>query len=192
MHSVKNRTALSLTALLLLAAAPANAAKCKYQTDTVHSITGEPVRWSKWASFTLTTGAKIVHSAVVEGDRKYVGLRVPQRWSHDQRPTKEILDGMFSIPAGAKLMLKLDDDSIIELHTESEVIADADYGVHSSRNFPMTAIAVVKYALDDQAIAALTANRLTHMRLQTNNGDMDFTFGKKGAKKQQDTLACLK
>jgi hypothetical protein len=192
MHTVKNLTALSLTALLLLTTAPANAAKCKYMTDAIHSITGEPVRWSKWSSFTMTTGTRIVHSAVVEGDRKYLGLRVPQRWSHDQRPTKEILDGMFSIPEGAKLLLKLDDDSIIELYTESEVIADADYGVNSARSFPMTAIAVVKYPLNDQVIAALTANRLTHMRLQTSRGDMDFTFGKKGAKKQQDTLACIK
>ena len=85
---VRRTVAALLTILISLTATPANA-KCKFNVDTVHSITGEKVLWTKWQvfSFGSSTGAYIagtigstsdavVGSGASYGDKKFFALRV--------------------------------------------------------------------------------------------------------------------
>jgi len=159
--------AISLTAI------PAHA-KCKFNVDTLHSRTGEKVLWTKWDTFTLViVGDTIVGSGVSIGDKKYFAVRV------DQGADK----GELIIPENGKLLILMDDESILELHTEEEVIGDRD---------PWHVVeAVVKFPLDAATLNALLTKRIMNIRLQTNGGDKDYKFGKKGAKKMQKVLACI-
>ncbi len=158
--------AISLTAI------PAHA-KCKFNVDTLHSRTGEKVLWTKWDTFTLViVGDTIVGSGVSIGDKKYFAVRV----------NYPAYDGDLVIPENGKLLILMDDQSILELHSEEEVIGDRD---------PWFVEAVVKFPLDATELNALLTKRIMNIRLQTNGGDKDYKFGKKGAKKMQKVLACI-
>ena len=44
---MKKLTAVTTAISLLLVCATANAAKCKFETDTTNALTGEKVQWTK-------------------------------------------------------------------------------------------------------------------------------------------------
>ena len=166
-----------VAALLALAisftAIPAHA-KCKYNVDTVHSRTGERVLWTKWNTFTLViVGDTVVGSGVSVGEKKYFALRVDQPGA----------DGELVIPEDGKLLILMDDQSTLELHSEEEVVGDRD---------PWSVVeAVVKFPVDASELNTLLTKRIMNIRLQTNGGDKDYEFGRKGSKKMQKVLACI-
>jgi hypothetical protein len=176
---------------MFFVAVPANA-KCKFNVDTVHSRTGEKVLWTKWNTFTLVQkGDYAVGSGVSIGARKYFALRIFRSLANGGQMTKEQTDSELVIPSGGKLLLKLDDNSILELHTEEEVIADVDIDYFGVEELGWRAEAIVKYPVDASTLNALLSKRIMNMRLQTSNGDIDYSYGKKGAKRLQKTLACI-
>jgi len=193
------RSAIKVVAILvvaissLLATAVADAAKCKYQTDTVNVFTGDKIRWTKWAAFKLTwvETHSALNSAISEGDRKYLGLRLHLTKTLQYRPTKDDLDNALVIPAASKLSLVMADSSILELYTENETIGDSDFRLVNAGQYTITTNAIVKYSLNDYTIKALTAQRVKQLTIQAAGSDIDFEFGKKGSKKLQSTLACL-
>ncbi len=187
---VRRTVAALLTILISLTATPANA-KCKFNVDTVHSITGEKVLWTQWQvfSFGSSRGAfiagKIAHTrdAVVGsgasyGDKKFFALRVTRPASM----VKMEMDSALVIPENGKLLISMNDGSILELHSEEQVIGDVVDGV---------AEAVIKFPLDSDAMRALLTKRILTIGLQTSSQDLEYSFGKKGAKKMQATLACI-
>lgn len=171
---VTARTVATLVAIVTSLTAMPAYAKCKFNVDTIHSRTGEKVLWTKWQTFTLViVGDTVVGAGVSIGDSKYFALRV------DQDASK----GELVIPENGKLLILMDDESILELHTEEEVIGDRD---------PWHVVeAVVKFPVDASELNALRTKRIMNIRLQTNGGDKDYKFGKKGAKKMQKVLACI-
>lgn len=167
-----------LAACFMVSATSASAA-CKYNVDTNHSRTGEKVLWTKWNTFTLVQkGDFAVGSGVSIGERKYFALR----FGGPGAKTKAEVDSTFVIPEGGKVLIKLDDDSILELLTDESFIADA--GPNSSEM-------VVRYLLDADSLDALLNKRILNIRIETNVGDVDFAYGKKGAKKMQKVLECI-
>jgi len=180
MHTVNMRRAIaaSLAAVMFLTALPANA-KCKFNVDTVHSRTGEKVLWTKWNTFTLMIKGKIlVGSGLSIGDKKYFALRFDRHVSG----TKAEKDSALVIPANGKLLIKLDDKSILELYTDEEFTGDVGGG---------QAEIVARYVLDASTLNALLKKRIMNIRIQTTGADEDFAFGKRGAKKMQKTLECI-
>ena len=176
--NIRQRIAVSLAVVLFLTAMPANA-KCKFNVDTVHSRSGEKVLWTKWNTFTLVIRGKVlVGSGLSIGDKKYFALRFDRHASG----TKEERNNALVVPADGKLLIKLDDQSIHELHTEEEFTGDVDGGQSEI---------VARYVLDAGTLNALLKKRIMNIRIQTTGADEDFAFGKKGAKKMQKTLACI-
>lgn len=171
--------AIVLAVAIIFTAAPANA-KCKFNVDTIHSRTGEPMLWTKWNTFKLANkGDFALGSGVSIGDQKYFAMRITQPASY----VKEEMDSALVIFEGASLLIKFDDETIFELHAENEVVGDVDGG---------SAEAVIKYAVDSGTLNALLTKRILNIRLQTSLGNKDYAFGKKGSKRLQKTLACIK
>jgi hypothetical protein len=179
-----------LAILISVTATPANA-KCKFNVDTAHSITGEKVLWTKWETFSFgsSMGAKIagtiasisdavVGSGVSYGDKKFFALRVTRPASM----VKMEMDSALVIPENGKLLISMNDNSILELHSEEKVIGDVVAGV---------AEAVIKFPLDSDAMHSLLTKRILTIGLQTSKQDLEYSFGKKGAKKMQATLKCI-
>ena len=112
-------TALAFAVAMLATATPASA-KCKFQADTVHRITGQKVLWTEWDTFRLTPSRNgyLVHAGIIEGDQEYLGLRITVRNSTNYRPDKAALDNALRVSAQAKLLLLLADESILELYSD--------------------------------------------------------------------------
>lgn len=177
---------------VLFTTTTANAAKCKFQTDTVNVLTGEKIRWTKWISFKFVIKPDHVFiNAISEGDRMYVGLRVHSRESQNERPTKDDLDNTLLIPAAAKLSILMADDSVLELHTDNQVVGDSDFRLLDSGDYRITSEAVIKYSLNDYTMGILTTQRIKQLRLQTSESDIEFDLSKRGTDKHQESLACI-
>jgi hypothetical protein len=175
---IRPTIAVLLAIAMFFTSVPANA-KCKFNVDTVHSRTGEKMLWTKWNTFVLVNRGNFpLGSGVSIGDQKYFAMRV----SRDVSGSKAERDSGLVVPANGKLLIKFDDNSIVELHSEEEVIGD----VHGR-----TSEAIIKYPMDASVLNDLLKKRILNIRLSTTNEDMDYAFGKKGAKKMQKTLACI-
>ena len=194
---MKKFTAVTTAISLLLVCATANAAKCKFETDTTSALTGEKVQWTKWEDFKLINTQVGYLAAVAEGDQKYLALQVVTFDYRPDRPTKQDLDTAMVIPAGSKLMLLMTDDSVVEVQTDEEVIGDSE--IHApgtfhndmTSDFMVKTYTVVKYPLNADALAELTANGVMTLRQTTSEGDRDYTISEKRADTLQEAFACV-
>lgn len=190
---MKKLIVISVVVVLNFGSTVSNAAKCKWETDSVSYSTGEPVLWTRWVRNRIILRPPYAAIAgISEGEQKYLGLQViGVNQSVATRPTKEDLDAAFVIPAGSKLSILMADDSIYELVATEEIIGDADFSAQGADSYTIEAFAVIKFPLDADAIAALTAQRASEMRLHANGKDYDFSFGKKPVDKIQKTIRCI-
>ena len=194
---MKKFTAVTTAISLLLVCATANAAKCKFETDTTSALTGEKVQWTTWEDFKLINTQIGYLAAVAEGDQKYLALQVVTFDHRPERPTKQDLDTGMVIPAGSKLMLLLTDDSVVEVQTDEEVIGDSEiYAPGTFHNdmtsdFMVKTYTVVKYPLSADALAALTANGVKTLRQNTSEGFRDYTISENRADTLHEAFACV-
>ena len=201
-----NKLMLIVAAILVsFAPAAANAAKCKWQVDTVSYSTGDPVRWTRWVrNRTILTKPYAALSGVSEGEQKYLGLQVIGVGKMlPTRPTKADLDALFRIPAGSTLSILMADNSTFELLSTEDVIGDADMSVDDdifeddgpkskgANGYAIEAFAILKFPLSDEAVAALTAQDAREMRLLADGKEYEFSFGKKPVGKVKDAIACV-
>ncbi len=194
MHTLNNRwiISLSLAVSLSLMAAPALAAKCKYNADTVNHRTGEKVLWTQWNTFRMRLDP-VMHAATIEGDKKYLSLRLMlNRGERTELPTIEELDNELVFAEGAKLLLLMADESVIELHAAQKVLADTDVNMISHSKYSIKSEVIVKYELDAETIAALSGQKLKVLRMTANDAEYTYEFGKKGSDKVKKNLACIK
>jgi hypothetical protein len=196
-NMMKKFTAVTTAISLLLVCATANAAKCKFETDTTSALTGEKVQWTKWEDFKLFNTQIGYLAAVAEGDQKYLALQVVTFDYRPDRPTKQDLDTAMVIPAGSKLMLLMTDDSVVEVQTDEEVIGDSEiyapgtFHNDMTNDFMVKTYTVVKYPLNADALAELTANGVMTLRQTTSEGDRDYTISEKRADTLQEAFACV-
>jgi len=180
-------------ATVLMFAAPAASAKCKFQTDMPSIVTGEHIRWTDWTTFSLaiTTTNYALAAGISEGDRKYAGLQLHTVTTIPRQASKEDLDNAVVIPAGSDVFFLMADESIIKVTTDQAVTGDADFVMHSANRYDIVTDTIVKAPLTAQELHGLTAQRVKRIRVSTTAGNLDFEFGKKGSKKMQSVLECI-
>jgi hypothetical protein len=190
---MKTLSAVLIAVLIALTGTAANAASCKYQVDTVSYASGETIRWTRWKmNRTFHTGSYSLISGIEEGDRKFLGVQlVDTSKKASSRPTKAELDVMMVIPAGAKLSLVMADESIVELFTEQDVVADSDFTTNAVDSYSIESAAVIKFPLSAEAFAALSTQKVMDVRVHTEQRQYDYSFGKKGSDKIQEALGCI-
>ena len=169
------------------------AASCKFQVDTVSYASGEKIRWTRWKmNRAFHQGSYSLISGIEEGDRKYLGVKmVDSNKKVRTRPTKAELDDMMVIPAGAKLSLLMADESIVDLFTEQDIVADSDFTTNAVNSYSIESAVIIKFPLSAEAFAALSAQKVMDVRLQTDLRQYDYSFGKKGSDKIQEALGCI-
>lgn len=199
----------TLTTVLTMALAFFSAsdawADCKYQWDTHNYRTGEKVLWSRWVMNKRinTSGVYGLLSGVLEGDERYLALQIVAFDGFSEaRPSKEDIDSAMVIPDNAKLSILLADGSIFDLFADREVVGDTSIVVNGSEldgdfqigredGYSFKSHSIVKFPLDDAAIAALKAQLATDMRLHATGKNYDITFGSKPSDKIQEAIACI-
>lgn len=162
--------ALTLAATISLGSSVATAADCKYKKDEKDPFTDERIVLTKWKTFRPTGNQAVNHgwmAGMIENGRTFLALRIGIV-GYGANPT---------VAEGAKLLILMADDSVVELTAYQRVVG-------ASRS------TIIKFELDDDAFAALTAQGTTDIRLSTNSGDHDFSFGKKPMTKMQFVLGC--
>jgi len=126
---------------------------------------------------------------------------VTHRYS-EKRPNKADIDSDMVIPDNAKLSILFADGSIFDLYAESGVVGDTsvvvngaepddDFVVGKTSGYNYVSHATVKFRLDADAIATLSAQKATDMRLHGTDKNYDITFGSKPSDKIQDVVACI-
>ena len=190
---MKTLSAVLIAVFIAFFANTSYAASCKYQVDTVSYASGETIRWTRWKMNRMFhTGSYSLISGIAEGDRKYLGVQlVDTSKKVTSRPTKAELDAMMVIPAGAKLSLLMADESIVDLFTEEDVVADSDFTTEALDSYSIESAAVIKFPLSTAAFAALSAQKVMNVRVHTDQKQVEYSFGKKGSDKIQEALACI-
>jgi len=190
---MKTLSAVLIAVLIALTGTAANAASCKYQVDTVSYASGEKIRWTRWKMNRMFhQGSYSLISGIEEGDRKYLGVQlVDSSKKVSSRPTKAELDVMMVIPAGAKLSLLMADESIVDLFTEEDVVADSDFTTNTVDSYTIESAAIIKFPLSAEAFAALSTQKVMEVRVHTDQRQYDYSFGKKGSDKIQEALGCI-
>ena len=203
--NMKTLITVLILAIASFSASDSWAAGCKYQWDTNNYRTGEKVLWSRWVmnKRMITTGVYGLLSGVLEGDNRYLALQTVTYNEHTKsRPTKEEIDSAMVIPDNAKLSILMADGTIFDLFAERGVIGDTSVIVNGSEQDEMFQMgrqdgysfkshSIVKFALDDAAIAALNGQLATDLRLHATGKNYDITFGSKPSDKIQEVLACI-
>jgi hypothetical protein len=200
---------------MLLIGAPADAAKCKLEDESVNQFTRESSKSLKWKSLTSTMsnmfgkapeGAHEVKAAAVsarfEGQNTYLAIRINLEESMYQEPPPYELENAISIPDGSQLLILMDDGAILRLPVEKAVSFDSTFtapGVGSSTGFRKTSTqqyvksteAIVNYVLDESTTAALKAQDATNMRVEAGDTYYDIDIHKKSTGDVAETLECL-
>ncbi|MDH3351708.1 MAG: hypothetical protein OEM51_09175 [Gammaproteobacteria bacterium] len=189
---ITNGIAMSCATVLMFAASAASA-KCKFQTDMPSIVTGEHIRWTDWTTFSLaiTTTDYALATGISEGERKYVGLQLHTVTTIPRPASKQDLDNAVVIPAGADVFFLMADESVIKVTTDQAITGDSDFVMHNAKRYDIVTNTIVKAPLTTEELRVLTAQRVKRIRVSTTSGDLDFEFGKKGSKKMQSVLECI-
>jgi hypothetical protein len=159
-----------LAAAVILTSTVAGAAECKYKKNERDPFTDELIVLTKWKTFRPTGNQAVPHgwmAGAIEHGKIFLALRIGLVGYHSQ-PT---------VPEGGKLLILMADDTIVELAAYESVKISGWSDV-------------VKFELDEDTLAALTAQGTTDIRLSTRYDEHDFSFGKKPTTRMQFVLGC--
>ena len=170
---MKILSAAIITLVTFLGSASANAAECKYKENERDPFTDVRIVETKWKTFRPTGNQAVSHGWMggwIKDGKTFLALRYGIVGIYVRSP--------LIIPKGAKLLLLMADDSVFELAAYQETWVQG-------RND------VVLYELNDDSLAALTAQGTSDIRVSTNQADYDFNFGNKPTNRIQFVLGCL-
>jgi hypothetical protein len=156
----------------MLSATVSNADECKFKINESDSFTGQKDLLTKWKAFRPTGNQAVNHGWMagrVKDGKTFLALRI----GIVEQPVRNPL----IIPKGAKLLLLMADDSVVELSAYEETWV-------KDRNV------VILYELNDETLGALTVRGTSDIRVSTNQSDFDFNFGNKPTERMRHVLGC--
>jgi hypothetical protein len=174
--------------------------KCKYEKHGVDSFTKQMVAETKWKSFRTFGDQSENHgwtAAKAEGGKQYLGLKIVVVDRDSTMPERANLhENRVLIPQGAKLLILMADDTILELAASAKARGKCDFRVPDIRTghpetYVVDTTTVVWYELTADTRDALLAQGATDIRLSASDRDHDFTFGKKPTDRIQYVLGCI-
>lgn len=189
--------------LVIIATPVAYAEKCKYEENGMDDFTGEKILSTKWKLFHTAVSVNSFAEAagITEGDSNFLAIRtrIEEILAYDLYGDE--LRNRFVVPEGARLLILLADDTVVELAAHKEVTGVSRSSSANSQltetseleiRYKIRTTAVIRYPLDASSYTALAGQTATHVRLSTNSGDHDFKVHKKLTDEIQKVLLCLK
>jgi len=188
----------------MLASTGAGAADCKYETDSTDKFTKVRTLRTNWDSMmSWTTGLGLEDysdtyvSALLKGKGEstntYLGVRISAYKYSKYRPRDYELENLIVVPDGARLLVMMDDESIVELQASRGEIARSSYegpGGDGGGYLIKTVIAV-GYTLDQSTADLLTAQNATHIRVETADANHDVEIHKKSLGDIRQAVKCI-
>ena len=180
---------------------PAMAAdKCKYEKHGVDSFTKQMVAETKWKSFQNffdNQDNRGWTAARSEGGKQFLGFKIVVVDYDSTMPERANLhENRVLIPQGAKLLILMADDTILELAASAKARGKSDFRVPDSRTghpetYVVETTTVVWYELTADTRDALLAQGVSDIRLSASNRDHDFVFGENQTDRIQYVLGCI-
>jgi len=180
----------------------AAAADCKYQENVTDKFTKVVTQWTKWnelmngwtRNFRDYSPIISVHS--VDGNVQLL-LKIEYFIQESKEPAGIEIEDVIYVLESAPLLIMMADKSVTELLSTSEVRTDAyvippeEQHSHDSNMYYTKAVAVIKYALDDETMKALSSQPAIKLRLTMANKDLDFDVHKKSVDDIRSALKCV-
>jgi len=203
-----------VTLLILFAqlTAGAHAAECKFDRVEVDSFTNErTVHTQKRMLTDRVNGfvgrvwggkaSEVLVRAISEGEKRYIAIEVRLLKTYSTPPDVEDLREALSVKEGAKLMVLMDDDSVIKLDADRDFSGKAGYDVDVDGNYGVDARITALYRLDEETANALTSGEALVIRVAVDSGrlglsgrDASINFGTNSKSRYffQDAILCLR
>ena len=194
---MKNLWVFILVLLALVGPQDAAAAGCKYQTNDTDKFTKVVTRWTKWnelmngwsRNFREYSPIISVHS--FDGD-VHLLLKIEYFLQKSKPPADIATEDVIYVLEAAPLLIMMADDSVTQLHAISESRTNAHVGQQDDQGmYFTTAAAVIKYALDEESIKALSSQPAMKLRLTMANGDLNFDVHKKSVDDLRLAIQCV-
>ncbi len=180
----------------------AAAADCKYQENVTDKFTKVVTQWTKWnelmngwtRNFRDYSPIISVHS--VDGNVQLL-LKIEYFIQESKEPAGIEIEDVIYVLESAPLLIMMADKSVTELLSTSEVRTDAyvippeEQHSHDSNMYYTKAVAVIKYALDEETVKALSSQPTMKLRLTMANKDLDFDVHKKSVDDLRSAIKCV-
>jgi len=182
-----------------------HAAKCRFQHDSTDKFTKVRTIWTRWdpmESFfgdlgdrSMDTPAGFV-SAWYEAGEISLRIKIELKGLSDLAPPTYELEDTIVVPEGARLLVMMADETIVTLYSASEErvnsgVTPPETGMNITSSFEIEAEADIRYALDDEAIAALSSQAATNIRVEAADTQYDVTIHKKSFGDIKNAIECI-
>ena len=193
---------LFLSFVVLCSGQSVAAEKCKYQENVTDKFTKVVTRWTKWnelmngwtRNFRDYSPIISVHS--FDGDVQ-LRLKIEYFVQKSEEPAGIDLEDVIYVLEDAPLLIMMSDKSVTRLTAMTEVRTDAyvippeEQHTQESNMYYRKASAVIKFALDEEAMKTLASQPATKLRLTMANKDLDFDVHKKSVDDLRSAIQCV-
>ena len=179
----------------------ASAASCKFADNVEDLFAGITIVRTKWDRISPNRekgDEKYIGyvAASTEGEDTFLSVRIRHLEQARFKPLKDELADILVVPEGTELLVIMADKAIVALPSAGLVEGEHEiYSPYSERynsdNYVVITTADVKYAVDDAAIAALTAQDATTMRMVTAAGHHDIPIHKNSLDGIKNAVTCI-
>jgi hypothetical protein len=202
-----------VTFLLLVAqlAVAAPAAECEFDKVEVDSFTNERTVHTQKRMLTNRVdgfvgrvwggkASEVLIRGISEGENQYIAIEVRLLKTFSTPPDDEDLREALSVKKGARLMVLMDDDSIVKLDADRAFNGKAGYDVDVDGDYGVDARITVLYRLDEESTHALISGEATVIRVAIDSGrlalsgrDASVNFGTNSKSRHffEEAILCL-
>lgn len=188
-----------------------HAAECKYDRNEIDSFTSD---WLVHTQKRMLTdrvngfvgrvfggsASEVLVRGVREGGLDYIALEIRLLKTYSSSPDTQDLREALSVGKGAKLMILMDDKSVVRLEAARDFRGKASYNVDSDGNYGVDARISILYNLDESNVESLTNNEAAVIRVAVDSGRLglvgregNINFGTNNKSKHffRDAVTCL-
>jgi hypothetical protein len=179
----------------------ASAASCKFADNVEDLFAGITIVRTKWDRISPNwekAYEKYIGyvAASTEGEDTFLNVRIRHLEQAKFKPLKDELADILVVPAGTELQVIMADKTIVALPAAGLVEGEHEiFSPYSERynsdTYVVITTADVKYSADAAAIAALSAQDATTMRMVTASGHHDIPIHKNSLDGIKNAVSCL-
>lgn len=204
MYRVRHVWLVSFAVTVLLTSSGSGAADCKYQTDSTDKFTKVRTlrtNWDSLMSWTTGFGADNYSDTYVSALSKgkggsfntYLSVQISAYKYSKYQPRDHELENLIVVPEGARLLIMMEDQSIVELQASRGETARSGYQAPGGDGgeYRITTVIAIGYTLDDSTADLLTAQNATHIRVETAEENHDVEIHKKSLGDIRKAVKCI-
>jgi hypothetical protein len=203
--------AIGLLVFVALLASESRADECKFDRIEIDTFTKEKTVHTQKRMLTDRANgfvgrvfggdaSEVLMRGISEGGDRYIGVEVRLLKTYGTPIDTQDLREALLVKEGAKLMILMDDDSIVKLSADQDYRGKASVDVDADGNYAVDAEVTALYRLTDESAEALTSREAMVVRVAVDSGNLglsgreaNINFGTNSKSKSffKDAIICL-